>query len=398
MSSADNIAVCEDFTSWFPQQQPKEYAEHYEFIERDLCAYYLFINNLPKLRERMGIITQSPARGIDVITMKLYIQLLYHGHYEDALQYAKKVYWPLKNSHNIMGEPEVLFLGGFYMNVLQNTYKKFGESGEFSLSEVNKLSSEFKPVENESGFKDLINGLKNPLNASDILESFKTSYSRGFMKLQAHFFKYMLDNHDIPFILSNLFWNIIADKDLFGQSKTSDEFFYIDVNRFDEMLDYRLDNFFDSELEIFGKVWSLHYIYEFLEANELVSADAAKLMRKNNNYFRNEMIGYVHSELWQMSFIFNWPGSEHWDDLKPMFENTFNQTYDETRKIVYEYRQANPVNERIKGELKPKEKPQIQDWLFSDQPYNQPYVETEPDVGRNDGSIAFISLPSFVLV
>src|SRR5699024_6595344 len=190
------------------------------------------------------------------------------------------------------------------------------------------------------------------------------SYNHSFVELQAHFLKYMFENYGMPFMLSNILLNIVADVDFFGQSTTSSEFFYVDISKFDEALNHRLDNFFGSnKLENFGKVWGLYYIYEFLEVNKLISADAAELMHENNNYFRDTMISYAGQELWQMDFVFNWPENEHWENLKPIFEATFDGTHEETNKIITEYRKKNPINERIQGELKTNktEPPLLQD-------------------------------------
>ncbi|MCF8295088.1 MAG: hypothetical protein K9I34_03405, partial [Bacteroidales bacterium] len=91
LSYADNISACEEFVQWFPEYHHEEYARGYEFIERDLCDYYLKIWDLENLRQRIGFISQHPVSGIDTITIRLYFQLLYHGLYEDAINYAAEV-------------------------------------------------------------------------------------------------------------------------------------------------------------------------------------------------------------------------------------------------------------------------------------------------------------------
>jgi hypothetical protein len=131
---------------------------------------------------------------------------------------------------------------------------------------------------------------------------------------------------------------------------------------------------------MFGKIWALHYVYEFLENNGLIQPEAARLMEENNLYHRNEMIKYMADELWQMSFVFDWPNNHLWAGLKPLFISTLGKSNADAELLITDYLQNSPVPQRITDELnKPKKESIIP-------PYeNQlPFKKPTPDIGRND--------------
>jgi uncharacterized protein YecA (UPF0149 family) len=104
-------------------------------------------------------------------------------------------------------------------------------------------------------------------------------------------------------------------------------------------------------------------------------------MRENIHYFREAIMRYAGGELWQMDFVFKWPGNEYWEDLKPVFENTFSRTANEIDKLIREYQDTHPVADRIKKELEVEQREQRRQHLVDS---GEPYVKSQPDVGRND--------------
>jgi hypothetical protein len=383
MTYKENIDACEEFIIWFPEQHPEIYSKRYEFIERDLCDYYLYIGNTDRLRQRVSYIAQYPVAGIDTITIRLYYQLLYHGLYKDAVQYARQVYQPIADDETLWGNPEASILNGLYVNVLQKAYQHFKDSGHADFSETIRFAAELGLVENEKIFQMESRVLQNPLDPIDILERAGKEPDDCVMELGIHFLKYMLEEHQVPFILSELLWSIVAVKDLFGKSENSEEFLYIDVIKFEEILDHRVDYSMGSnDLEMFGKIWALHYVYEFFKTNKLISAETAEKMHENNLYHRNEMIRYMGQELWQMSFVFNWPDHYLWAYLRPVFDSTFDASFEEKEHIIENFNQNHPIPQRIEYELEAEKKHQQKQIIYDEE--STPFIKTTPDVGRND--------------
>ena len=149
-----------------------------------------------------------------------------------------------------------------------------------------------------------------------------------------------------------------------------------------EHIDKRYDSLFDSNsLEMFGKVWGMHYIFDFLHKLQLLDDEHAGFMAENYTFHRNKMIKHMSFELWQGSFIHQWPENHLWADLKPLFESTYLKPIEEARTIVDDFCSAYVPGTRIETELQ-KDK-QTRDF---DHPYKPfiPYIKSQPDVGRND--------------
>lgn len=345
----DNISESEKFIKWYSNFEPDKYAKKYEFIERDLCDFYFHTNDLPKLTERVNYIQKHPVSGIETLTIRLYHQLLHNGFYAEALNYAKSTYKIIEDSDEIWGNPENVLMQGIYLDALQQTYQLYKETGKFNLNTLLKLAEEFDLEENEKILKIEQNALQNPLNGKDLLKKYynnQISYPDLLAELNVHFIKYMYDQFNFPFNLSENFWNIISVKKLLGQSKKYD-FFYIDVKKFSDILDKRVDyNLGSNDLEMFGKIFSLHYIYDFLEKHSLISPKAAELMKVNNIYHRNEMIKYMGNQLWQMNFIFDWPENHLWADLKPLFSSTFDISHNDAVKLLSDFFKSQAVPQR----------------------------------------------------
>lgn len=353
LSQQDNIAACEDFLSWFPQQYPKQYCEHGEFIERDLCDYYLYTKNLGALKERIKCIEQNPGAGIDVVTLKLFYQLVYHGLYEEATEYARNIIKPLEEDENVVHYPENKLIQGLYDNALQTVYEQFKSTGRIDITELRRLAEEFDLHENHKTLNAETKALQHSLDADEILYRCRANFREVYNELDVYFLKYMLDKYQVPFLLSDIFWSLIGVKGLFGKSKASEDFFYVDADVFDEELAQRIDHMFRSNiLEIFGKVWGLYYVYEFLEEYHLISPEGAARMRENILYYRNQMVRYMNKDLWQMSFVFNWPAHHLWEPLSGLFESTYGQTSEQGDKIIEEVNNQNPISQRLKEELK----------------------------------------------
>lgn len=387
MSFETNISESEVFVKWYAEKFPIEYSERYEFIEKDLCNYYLKNNDLDKLRERLELIVKNPLSGIDTITIRLYYQLIYNGLYQDAVDYAKDIFEVIYNSDKIWGRPEAPLMTGIYVDSLQKSYEKYKKTGIANFDDVFQLAKELEFIEHKEVFKIETKALLNPLNTEEILSDFPINLENRIIELNVHFLKYMYEKYNTPFMLSEIFWSILSSKKLFENSLESEEYFYFDAVSFEKHLENKFDYSFGSNnIEFFGKVWAMHYIFEFLEENNFISADAAKRMKENIQYHRNELINYMNTELWTVNFVFNWPENHHWLELKPFFETTYNKKFDEVNEIICQFNEKNHLPKRIEDEIaEAKAKHEKEKYGYNTISSNDtPYIKKEPDIGRND--------------
>jgi hypothetical protein len=99
------------------------------------------------------------------------------------------------------------------------------------------------------------------------------------------------------------------------------------------------------------------------------------------------MVDYNTRELWQLDFIFHWPESHLWEDLKPAFDDSFNLPPPESPLLEDDFYNIpgfpeinfNPTvrEPEVSG---PEESEPVE--LFYSGP--SPYIKPEKEIGRND--------------
>ena len=383
MPFSKNIAACEEFSVWYAAKFPVEYAGSFEFIERDLCDYYLHTKNIAKLREHIAFISINPVPAVDTLIVRLLFQLLYNGYYDDAVNYALAVWKPVYDSEALIRNPAIPFMNTLYLNRLQKCYSEILEKGTTDFDDVYSLTIELGFDDDTAHFELIKSALQKPVNISRIKDSIQSGSDDHMYELNIHFIKYMWSTWKIPFIVSDALWSIVATRKIFGKINDVDKWFYVDVNTMSEHIDnWHQDILFSSNsLEIFGKVWGMHYIFDFFHKLHLLDDEYAGYMAENLAYHRNEMVKYLGEELWQVSFVFQWPDNHLWSDLKPLFDSTYQKPTEEARTIVDNFCSGYMPGVRIENELQRDKSTRDFDNFY--EPFT-PYIKTHPDIGRND--------------
>jgi len=374
------------FVEWYKLKYLDDYKERFEFIERDLCNYYFYKNDIDILQERIAFIKQNPVMAMDTLTVRLLYQLIYHGYYKSAISYAEAVWQPVNESDKLIRFAAYPFINTIYVNQLQKCYEArlntvhFDEEGLFRQT-LNMGFEDDKMI-----FNTVLKSLHEELNLSEIKDSIQEGKDDHMLILNIHFLKHMLDSYQLPFVFSEWVWNFIATTKIFGRHIGVDNWFYIDAKTLHKHINDSLDTFLGAkELEVFGKVWGLDFVFKFLHQQQLLSSEHYENMLENISYFRNEMMRTVSVNLWQMMFVFNWPRINDYL-ANPSEQKLFNETYCIIEKEAFgkvsRYLSLNSIPDRIKNELKlNKSKQRDKLPLWSE---NTPYIKQEPSIGRND--------------
>lgn len=349
------MGLLEDFVSWFPQNYPKWYQEVSDMYEEDLITYHLYTNNDAKLKERLDFIRDWAEKGYDFSFDNLYSRLLYYGHFTELLNMSKQMY---KLTADEISQPEKnKLLSGVFLQNLEDTYRHYKKTGEFNLDKLRAFDREFGINIGDIEENLMVDTLQNPLDSDDVLAKFKAggSYRYTLTLLGVHFSKYMFDEYQMPFMLSDDLWDAVITKFLFGESQQCNEFFYMDLAKFDKDLDMRLAGTMGAEplFELFARVFALDYIYEFLKAKNLISAEGAREMRENNKFLRRKMVIMAAEFLWELSFVFDWPKPEKWKNLKPLFEASTQFMDEAERKEQFDaHFLTDPESDRVLEEVR----------------------------------------------
>lgn len=374
------------FVNWYSTKYPADYKRSYHYVERVLCSYYLYKGDYDALQERMGFIQQNPVRAIDTLTKSLLFQLIYHGQYQKAVTFAEAVWKPLEESDELVGGAANDFVDTVYLNKFQQYYESLLNNIPFDVEAMFASVVEMELSDEREGFDKIISKIKGGIDTAFLKDLIlEKNEARALKHLNIHFLKFMYQQYHLPFIFSECIWDFVNTKKLFGKYEGIENWFYIDVPTLSEYTLAQYDTLFrNNVIEIFGKVWGLNYVFEFLNHYQLIPADKYEIMQENIAHFKNEMIGLLGSELWKMTFVFKWPhidGDSDYSEEMNLFNSTFGVDELTADDKARNFTLSRPVLSRIKTELELHEKRNHPD-SFDTQ--SSPYIKLEPKIGRND--------------
>lgn len=383
MPVTQNIEACLEFSAWYAGRFPNEYANEFQYIERDLCDYYLFHGEIEKLRGRISFISQYPVAAIDVLTKRLLYQLIYHGLYHDAINYAKTVWRPINESDELIGFAAQPYINTIYTDGLQQCYETLKNGSDPDFEGLRRLMTELEIEEDKALFDIIVSSLKNEVDIEQIRDSILKKRDDHMYSLNIHFLKYMLDTWQMPFVFSDFIWSFISTKKIFGKYRGIDKWFYVDEKTMDKHIADRLDLMFRSNnLEIFGKVWGMHYVFKFLHGIKLLTDEHAVYVNDYLANFRDNIVKYIANDCWQMDFVFRWPDRDLWTEMKPAFDSTYDLPPQKVNLMDDRFLDIPdfPLNKTglIREEIKESEPEEL---FYSG---SLPYIKQEKKIGRND--------------
>jgi len=375
-----------NFVSWYKEKYPENYLEKYEFIEQDLSNYFFYTKDIEQIKARIAIVQQNPVSGIETFTIRLLYQLIYHGYYELAISYANSIWKPIVDSDKLYGFPAYPLISTIHVSLLQNFYEENLKGNQTNEDELFKQLVTLGFEDDKSILNRSLQYLKEEFSITAIEESIQNDDNEFFLILNIHFLKYMYHTYQLPFIFSERIWNFVSSTELFGKEKGIENWFNVHSKILDKYFWDNLDIHLGSnELEIFGQVWGLEYVFTFLHKYGLLSTEHYEKMIAKITYLRNAMIRYSNSNLWHMLFVFDWPKTNNFAEdptEKSLFNDTFGIDSSISSKNVETYLSHKTPPEWLKWELnhknsKPKNKilPGL-DFM--------PIVKNEPSIGRND--------------
>ncbi|MEI6576587.1 MAG: SEC-C metal-binding domain-containing protein [Bacteroidota bacterium] len=386
-----NYQAISDFAKKYKALNPGKYAENYGFIELKLTDIAFFLKDKDQIAESLGVLKSKPAAGIDSVVGKMLYQLLFNGYYKEAVSYAEVVWKPLSKDENLMFSPEVIFCYVIYLNKLEQQYTLI-QSGDSSKWQTFRKEIKSLGFDNSAERMDPIYNILGQKAQKEYTELIlPTKLDEGLLIANIHFIIFMKETYNIPFILSDWWFNILQATELFKKRDEPGARFYISYHSLDKHISRQCDSFLGSNLlEMFGKAWGLHYVYEFLYKYSLITEPWYSMMTENIALFKREFMKSIGSDLWQMRFVANWPGTDIPGNLK-VTEGFFNQFL--SPGIIFAQDIINESFGNLEGESRIKDdtkNEKIRDGSYRTKPEylsmdpDQPFRKEGKDVGRND--------------
>ena len=377
---------------------PGAYENEYQYIELELIPHLFYLEDIDTLKKRIEILKCNPVEGIDTVSKELLFKLIYHGFSDLAVEYSQVVWKPLSEAEDLIGHPENDFCISIYLNELENRYHSI-QKGETINAELLRKEMEVYGFDDDiEVFQDVISRLSEDINMSKTMHADFSNIKDYLLFLNIQFVKYMKDEYNLPFILSDRFFNLLQKPELFGRVDTEKGFLYIPYPVLSEHYDRQYDNIFHMNLvEIFGKVFGLKYVYHFFHVHNFIDDNFYKKMSENIHFLEYEFMVNSRESLWQMMFVFDWPRLFAKDIYRmQIFSDTYRYNIDEkVAENLKNYLKIFIVPERIQSEidihnnLKKEsgldyvpENDVESDYGFPDP--ELPIVNPGPKIGRND--------------
>jgi len=344
------------FADRFALLNPEAYKEEYPFVERKLLDLAFYRKDKVRIRKSLEALILNPVSGIDVVVRKALYQLLYHGYYEELLDYAAAVWKPLSASTKLLFSPEYEFINMIYLDKLEKQYDLL-QKGDTSawkgfLKEIKVLGY---AVDDER-IPIIHNTLKQDISSISELTMDWKKKEESLLILNIYFLMYMKEQYHVPFMFSDTVFNIMYTEDFYKGRSSKRPVFFIPYPVLDHQIAQKTDFTFDiNVLEMFGKVWGLPLVYDFLMKFSLIQEPWYTLMTQNLAWLKKDMMKVVADSLWQMHFVTDWPGQDIPGRLavtSDFFDQVMGRDYSETIEIISWQFQHLDGQERIMDEIK----------------------------------------------
>ncbi len=317
------------FATKYNELRPEEYSRTYEFIELELVTLAFFLKDKEQIDRSLAVLKRNPVTGIDTVVKNMLFQLLFNGYSAEAVDFSEAVWKPLAESDKLWGYPEYNFAYTIYLSKLEKQYELLHSGNPSEWNEFLEIIKELGFDNSDERMDPVFSILRQQSNDDQQVVNLPVRKADRLLIINIHFLIYMKQTYSVPFILSEWWFNLLHGKDLFNKRKEFGAEFFIPYKVLDKYITSKLDTLLGSNyFEMFGKVWGLHYVYEFFYKASLITEPWYLKMIENLIQMKKEFLDAIGRDVWQMHFVPGWPGQDIPGNLKltdDFFINPFKQ-------------------------------------------------------------------------
>ena len=379
-----------NFVNDYRKTFPGKYETQCRRIEKDLITHLFYRGDIETIKERFEITKCIPVPDRFVVASDIIVQLIYHRQYELAYEYSKSILKSRSETEEFIYYPQVAFNATIYLYELEKLYENIKDGGSRSVDKFNNEVQIITSPPDEEVFGIALKNLTEPLDKAVIQSKIEAGSNDLLLTVSVQFYKYMKDEFGMSFMISDRFWTILKKIELFGQVENDEAFFYIPYPILSEHIENVYDRtFLSNEIEIFGMVYGLKYVNQFLYSHGLINDHYYQHMKENISMLEYDSLFYLNSSAWQMKFVFDWPPLNPPDpNLIKLFSDTYRFSIDKTVEDQFDnYLESWSVPKSVQDEidlfqeenLQKKKKNDYEHWMTT-----QPVKNIGPKVERND--------------
>lgn len=379
-----------NFTNDYRKTFPGKYETQCRRIEKDLITHLFYRGDIETIKERLEITKCIPVPDRFAVSGDLIVQLIYHLQYELAYEYSKSILKSRSETEEFIYYPQAALNATVYLYELEKLYENIKDGGSRSVDKFNNEVQIISSPPDEEVFGIALKNLTEPLDKAAIQSKIEAGSNDLLLTVSVQFYKYMKDEFGMSFMISDRFWTILKKIELFGQVENDEAFFYIPYPILSEHIENVYDRtFLSNEIEIFGMVYGLKYIYRFLHIHGLINDHYFKRMEENISVLEYDSIFYLNRTAWQMKFVFDWPPLNPPDpNLVKLFSDTYRYPIDKTVEDRFDnYLESWLVPQSVQQEIDQFQEENFQKKKKNDDEHwsaTQPFKNLGSKIERND--------------
>ena len=299
------------FADRFRKAHPTIYEKEYEFLELKLTEHAFDTNDKKLIDRCLGVIARNPCRGIDSVTMVTLYRLIYHGMYEEAVAYSHAVWKPIANDEELWGYPELPFITTIFYDGVEKQYERLRQGDAAGWQDMMEGMTSYGFDNEKERIDTIFDALTTDLDAERLIQSLRKEPEYGLITLLYHFLRFMKDNYKVPFMHAGLMMDLLRSKQLKKYYRQPGALLYVPHKALDKHITGNLDTFMGvNQLEMFGKVWGLHYVYEFLFEYGLIDQKHYDKMLVTLATLKKDFLTVLGTNRWHAKFVLAWPASK----------------------------------------------------------------------------------------
>lgn len=288
----------------------KFYKEEAPYLFSEIISYYLLKNNIDKIEHYLQPFLENPISGIDDFLL-IFKKIVYYGQSNLAYQIAEKCWRPVAESPEIIGGVHE-FLEVIYYRLWERIYSELKSGKDVDAHKFLEAFTKREFIMNMDEMQEIIQSLQPQDKHIDINFSTDKERRESIKKLRSAFIKSAFENKNMSFVSAALIFDLairfwvgreLSDKD----EKNPEKYFSIVIEEFDDYLGETFRGFiYNDNISEAALLWGMPYIYEFLEANGVISKALLETVVKQMHTLKSGFKQKLKARLWEISFVHRW--------------------------------------------------------------------------------------------
>jgi hypothetical protein len=298
----------------FQQYQPELYAQEYAYFDKFLVEYYLYTNELEKVRASLVRFKENPGKGIDEM-LRVLDFLKFYNATEIATDLCRATYRLVENSPDVIGGTAAELGGIIFMDLMDQAYRKLKQGEIVDWEKLVAEAREYGYEGDEQWLSEMQQDLTEDIQVDQqFFQAFKNQKFRQriYRHLSIDFHKYMASEKQVSFICSQGIWEtimkfLIDHRDLKAkQLAHPDSLFGFSQNQLDRFVAQQIGGFFSlGQAAGFATLWSIPYLYDFLASKQIVGSEIHQRALAAATELKKQLTEEF-SQLWKFDFVHRW--------------------------------------------------------------------------------------------